>query len=210
MSRVWWLCWLLAVASGSPLALERAAPAPHGRALLARSAAQQQCQACSTCRSPECWQTCRVYCPPTTKTPNNYVVPKGSQCMDAGAALGPTAAREACRRVMEECRPQEVRGALLGAAYGDDTIGKLSLVQCTKVAMGACQQAAGDTADEECQNAGANGFGDCAADRFTQRFHERTAEICRRGAQGITNVDPYTGNWAAREDNGYRRRLLAH
>ena len=56
MKRVWWLCWLLASAGGSPLALEleRRGTGAHGRALLAVNGqdAQQQCQTCSTCRDP--------------------------------------------------------------------------------------------------------------------------------------------------------------
>jgi hypothetical protein len=105
---------------------------------------------------------------------------------------------------MAQCRPKQ--DALLGAAMGADALGSISLTQCSKVAMGSCQQAAGDAAP--CQDAGANGFGDCGAERFRALFHGKATDLCQGWARTVTDVDPASGKWAAANPGGSRRLLL--
>ncbi|KAI8466194.1 MAG: hypothetical protein J3K34DRAFT_434580 [Monoraphidium minutum] len=191
-ARAVWLLALMALAGARPQQQQQ------------QQQGQRPCSQCSLCRDPECWRTCSVYCPPT---PDKVQVGRGSNCMDRGGQQGPSASRAACRRAISECSmDNQGSGAVLGAA---DAIGAVSLTQCAKIAMGSCQQAAGETAPDECQDAGANGYDSCNAERFRTIFHTRAAEICRRAAQGLTDVDPTSGKWAKRDDDYGWRRLLA-
>ncbi|KIZ02525.1 hypothetical protein MNEG_5435 [Monoraphidium neglectum] len=92
---------------------------------------------------------------------------------------------------MEQCKP---KGQLLGAVNGADAIGSISLTQCSRIAMGSCQQAAGDTAP--CQDAGAKGFGSCSAEKFQAVFHKKAGGLCQQWARSVTDVDPDSGKWA--------------
>ena len=83
----------------------------------------------------------------------------------------------------------------MGATSGADAIGKVSLAQCSKVAQGACMQAAGEVAPDACQTAAAKGFKNCSGAQFAKHFHDASAVICTRFAKTVTEVDPTTGQW---------------
>ncbi|KAI8466193.1 MAG: hypothetical protein J3K34DRAFT_485301 [Monoraphidium minutum] len=182
--------------------------------LLALAAACAACTPCSSCRDPDCWRGCSVYCPAAPAgppTPDSVTVARGSKCLDAGAGAGPRTAAGACEYAARQCEPAPAGGQRLGAAYGADALGAMTLSQCSKVAMGACQQAAGDTAPDACQDAGANGYGSCDAERFRALFHAAAARTCESWARSITDVDPTTGAWAPAQGGapgGGRRMLL--
>lgn len=74
--------------------------------------------------------------------------------------------------------------------------------------MGACQQAAGDAAPDDCQQAAASGYQSCGADQFKAYFFERAGQACQEWAATVTEVDPLTGKWVPRAAAAGGRRLL--
>lgn len=134
--------------------------------------------------------------------------------MDAGAEKGPDIAEIACTVAVRACSPGlwNARGSSDSLGASDDSIGSVSLSQCSRIAMGACQQASADEAP--CRRELAHGSGACDARDFATVLQGQAAGICEAWASSITGVDPASGQWAqqqgqqqVQEAGGYRRLL---
>lgn len=135
-----------------------------------------------------CLQQCTASCAAVNPyNPNNYIA-NGDSCITSGASYGPSAASAACNEARARC---EGRAPYVAAPRGG--VGPVTLPQCSRIALGSCQQAA---ANSRCLGVTTLGYRNCDRATFQSYFDQAATSACTNWAKTATNVDPNSGQWA--------------